>query len=195
MIAEPVERTESIAVSKRQFTVEEFERLYEAGVLANNERVELIWGEIAQMSPVNIAHSSCVLRLTHLLTRLLNDRGIIGVQNPVQLDAKTLPQPDVAVLRPRPDYYNTAHPGPGDIYLIIEVADSSLDYDRKTKSMVYARYGIADYWIVNLPGRQIEVHREPREDAYRTTTRYSRGDTLALLTFPDVMLLADDILG
>jgi Uma2 family endonuclease len=147
------------------------------------------------MSPVNVAHSSCVLRLTHLLTRLLSDRAIIGVQNPIKLDARTLPQPDIAVLRPRPDYYNTAHPGPGDIYLIIEVADSSLDYDRKTKSMIYARYGIADYWIVNLPGQQIEVHREPRDGAYRTTTRYSHGDTLTLLAFPDVALLADDILG
>lgn len=195
MVAETIRQPAQASVIGRQFTAQEFERLFEVGILADDERVELIEGEIVQMSPINVAHSSCVLRLNALLAGLSRGMALIGVQGPIRLDARTVPQPDVAVLTPRADYYRKAHPGPGDVLLLIEVADTSLSYDRNVKSLVYARFGIQDYWIVDLSGRTVEVHREPRGDRFRTTTRHSGEDSVALLAFPDVVLSVADILG
>ena len=167
----------------------------EVDLLGEDSRVELIWGEIVEMSPIYIAHTSTVKRLISLLTKQLGERIILGVQDPVQLSDDSLPQPDIAVLRPQDNFYSQRQPGPDDILLLIEVADTSLRYDRRVKSKLYGAAGITEYWIVNLPGQQIEVYREPRPNGYRTVTHYAPGETLSPLAFADVSLRVDEIVG
>lgn len=195
MIAEPVESTAEVELTRYRFTVAEYMRMAEAGLFGENSRVELIWGEVVEMSPIYIGHTSTVKRLIRLLTKILDERIILGVQDPVQLSDDSMPQPDIAVLRPRDDFYSEQQPGRDDILLLIEVADSSLRYDRRVKSKLYGAAGITDYWIVNLPERQIEVYREPRPNGYRTVTTYASGETLSPLAFADVVLNVNEILG
>lgn len=195
MIAEPVESTAEVELTRHRFTVAEYTRMAEVNLLGEDSRVELVWGEVVEMSPIYIAHTSTVKRLIRLLTKTLGERILLGVQDPVQLSDDSLPQPDIAVLRPQDDFYSEQQPGPHDILLLIEVADSSLRYDRRVKSKLYGAAGIADYWIINLPERQIEVYREIRPNGYRTVTYYAPGETLSPLAFPDVVLNVDDILG
>lgn len=195
MIAEPIETTTEVEMTRHRFTVAEYMRMAEVDLLGEDSRVELIWGEIVEMSPIYIAHTSTVKRLISLLTKQLGERIILGVQDPVQLSDDSLPQPDIAVLRPQDNFYSQRQPGPDDILLLIEVADTSLRYDRRVKSKLYGAAGITDYWIVNLPGQQIEVYREPRPDGYRTVTYYAPGEILSPLAFPDLNLSVDDILG
>ena len=195
MIAEAVETTTQVELDRRRFSVAEYLRIVEAGLFGEDSRLELLWGEIVEMSPIHIAHTSTLSRLVWLLTNMLGKQVILGVQNPVQLGDKSLPQPDIAVLQFQDDFYREQYPGPDDILLLIEVADSSLKYDQRIKSKLYGAAGIADYWIINLPARQIEVYREPRQDGYRTVTRYALGESLSLLAFPDVTLNVSEILG
>jgi hypothetical protein len=195
MIAEPVETIVEVELTRRRFTVAEYLRMAEVGLLGEDSRVELLWGEIVEMGPIHIAHTSTVKRLISLLTKTMGEGIILGVQDPVQLSGDSLPQPDVAVLRPRDDFYSERHPGPYDILVLIEVADTSLRYDRRVKGRLYGEAGIADYWIVNLSERRVEVYREPRPDGYRTVTRFAPGEVLSPLAFPHVALDVDQIVG
>lgn len=189
------EVSEPYSFTRRYFTVEEYELLVNAGVLAGDERVELLEGELIKMSPVNLAHVLAVNRLTYLLATRLAQRAILSIQNPVRLAKRSMPQPDVALWRLHEDDYRSGLPGPEDILLIIEVADSSVEYDRRGKSLLYARAGIQEYWIVNLPQKVLEVYRQPREGSYRSILRLTTGDTADLLAFPDVTLSVGAILG
>ena len=182
-------------MKRRRFTVADFLRLAEIGFLADDERVELIRGEIIEMSPISEGHASTVMRLVSLLSRMFGQRALLSVQNPVQLDDATLPQPDVALLRPRDDFYGQRHPGPEDTLLLIEVSDTTLTYDRRVKTALYSAAGVMEYWIINLQKRQIEVYREPQSEGYRTMTRYAPGETLSPLAFPEVQLDITEILG
>jgi Uma2 family endonuclease len=195
MDAELVKTMTEVEVVRRRFTVAELLRLSETGFLGDDERVELIRGEIIEMSPINAAHASTVSRLLSLLSRVLGERVILSVQNPVQLDDESLPQPDITLLRPRDDFYHTKHPGPQDVLLLIEVSDSTLNYDRRTKRALYGAAGIVEYWVINLPNRRIEVFREPQPDGYRTTTRYAPGEMLSPLAFDDIVLNVKEILS
>jgi Uma2 family endonuclease len=195
MIAPSIEKAEPVGLTRHRFTMSEYQRMAEVGLLTESDRVELIGGEIVEMSPINVTHVNCVNRLTAILSAKLSGLAIVSIQNPIQIDDYSVPQPDVALWKPNPDAYLDRLAGSNDILLIIEVADSSLDNDRRVKSQLYAQAGIADYWIVNLLQQQIEVYREPREDGYRTTTRYAPGETISLPTFPDVTLNVDEILG
>lgn len=184
-----------VELARRRFTAAEFLRLVEIGVLAEGDRVELIQGDLIEMSPIYITHISTLNRLVWLLSNALGKQVILSVQNPVQLSEDNLPQPDVAIFRFQEEFYSEQHAKPEDILLIIEVADSSLRYDQRVKSKLYGTAGIADYWIVNLPERQIEVYREPRPNGYRTVTTYAPGETLSPLAFPDVVLQVEQIMG
>lgn len=195
MITETMNTTEQVKINHRRFKVAEFLRLAEIGFLREDERVELIRGEIVEMSPINVTHASTVSRLLSLLSNLLGRRVILSVQNPVELDDETLPQPDVALLQPRDDFYSKHHPGPQDILLLIEVSDSTVPYDRRIKASLYSTAGVIEYWIVNLPERQIEVYREPRPNGYRTLTRYAPGETITPLAFADITVSVSDIIG
>ena len=138
MIMDLVEETTQVEMKRRRFTVADFLRLAEVGFLADDERVELIRGEIIEMSSISEGHASTVMRLVSLLSRMFGQRALLSVQNPVQLDDATLPQPDVALLRPRDDFYGQRHPGPEDTLLLIEVSDTTLTYDRRVKTALYS---------------------------------------------------------
>jgi len=180
----------------RRFTVEEFERMVHAGVFASDDRVELIEGEIIEMTPIGLPHASIVDRLTMLIARRLGDRTIVRVQGPVGFATlHSRPQPDLALLRPRKDYYATRVPSAHDIFLLIEVMDTSVKYDRRRKAPLYARAGVRELWLVDIPARVLDVQRAPSADGYRDVRTLRRGQSLTPLAVPDVTLAVDDILG
>jgi Uma2 family endonuclease len=182
-------------LTHRRFTVDEYHRMADAGILAEDERVELLDGQIVPMSPIGSPHAGCVNRLTRLLTRSLGDRAVVSVQNPVILNEWWEPEPDLAVLGFRADGYSRAHPGPADIRLVIEVMDSSTEKDRRVKLPAYARALVAEVWLVNLPAERIDVYQDPTGDRYATRRIVGRGAGLTPLGLPDVVLPTDEILG
>ena len=182
-------------VLRRRFTLEEYHRMGEAGILGEDDRVELIEGEILEMSAIGPRHAACVDRLTRLFFRGLGDEVIVRVQNPVNPRPDSEPQPDITLLRSRADFYSQRHPGPDAILLIVEVAEASLDYDRGIKHRLYARSGIQELWIVDLEAETVEVCREPVTDRYRDIRIGQRGETVSPGSFPDLTLRVDDILG
>jgi Uma2 family endonuclease len=147
------------------------------------------------MAPIGSRHAACVKRLNNLFSRQVGDRAVVGVQDPVRLDEYSEPQPDLTLLRPRPDYYAGGHPGPEDVLLVVEVAETSAEYDRQIKVPLYARAGIREVWLVDLAASAVEVYREPTPEGYRQVRRFGRGETLSPEALPDINLALDDILG
>jgi Uma2 family endonuclease len=171
-----------VELVRRRFTVDEYHRMGEAGILNEDDRVELIRGEIVQMSPIGIQHAACVARLNEILLGRLRGRATLWPQNPLTILPDSEPQPDIILLRHRTDFYAAGLPGPDDVALLVEVADTSLRYDRRVKGLLYA---------VDV----VEVFREPGAYGFQRTDRVGRGGTLTPLAFPDTPLAADDILG
>jgi Uma2 family endonuclease len=167
----------------------------ESGIISEDDRVELIRGEIIEMSPIGTRHSACVRRLNTLLSERLRGRALVDTQNPVELDDNSEPQPDVVLLRLREDFYETAHPQPEDIFLIVEVADTTVKYDRQVKIPLYAEDNIAEVWLVDINGQCVEVYREPTPDGYQNVRKFERGQTLSIQAFPDVNITVNEILG
>lgn len=185
-----------MALALRRFTVDELERMLQAGILHEDDRVELLDGQIVEMSPINPPHAACVNRLNQLFAPLMTGRqATVSIQNHLVLSPHQAPQPDVAVVRYRADGYQTGHPGPADTLLVIEVADTSVESDRQRKIPLYARAGIPEAWLVNLPEDGIDIHREPRAGAYNTLRTARRRETVSPLAFPGLVLRVDDILG
>lgn len=180
---------------RRLFTADEYLRMGEAGILPEDDRVELIEGEILEMSPIGSRHAACVKRLNALLGPRLGGCAIIGVQDPVLLPDYSGPQPDVAALRLREDFYAEAHPMPGDVLLLIEVSDTTLRYDREVKLPLYARAGIPEVWVVDLRNEEILTYSRPEGGAYAEASRVRRGGSLASRMVPGLALTADDVLG
>lgn len=177
------------------FTTAEYHTMADAGVFAEGDRLELIEGEIYQMPPVGHRHAAQVKRLLSVLGDAFRGRAILGVQDPVQLDDFSEPQPDLAVLRRKDDFYLDHHPRPEDIFLVVEVADSTLEFDRRRKLPPYARSGIPEVWIANLVDGLLEFYRDPAPHGYRQVLRLSREDRIAPVAFSDVELLVGDLLG
>ena len=184
----------ALPLLKGPFTVEAYQRLGELGILHEDDRVELIDGQVVEMSPIGDRHASCVRRLNRLFGRNLPEVAIIDVQNPVVLGRQDAPQPDLVLLEPRADAY-PQHPRAGDMLLVIEVADTSLAYDRDIKIPLYARAGIPEAWLVDLAADRIEVYRDPASGDYASVRSVSRGGTIMLLHFPTMTVSADDVLG
>lgn len=183
----------AVTFQRRRFTVEEFLRLAEVGILHEDDRVELIDGEIFEMAAIGIPHANAVADLSNLAVKLVGDVAELWAQNPILLGVRSEPQPDVALVRPqRP---RNSHPAPADIFLVIEVADSSLDYDRTLKLPLYAAAGIAEAWLVDLRGRVVERHGEPRDGRYTAIQIAGRGETLASRTLPGFVLPVAAIFG
>ena len=178
-----------------RFTVRDYERMAESGILEEDARVELIEGEITVMSPIGARHASTVDRSDRALKRLLGDDYIVRIQGPILLDDFSEPQPDLAVLRFRDDYYAAGHPTPADILLVIEVAESSLQDDRTIKVPLYARAGIPEVWLVDIKGEAIVRYSEPHEGKYRLARRLRRGQYLTAATLPGLRLPVAAILG
>jgi Uma2 family endonuclease len=180
----------SVEIAKRAFTVDEYSLMGEAGILTEDDRVELLRGEVIKISPIGSRHAACVKRLNTLLGRLVGQQFIVSVQDPIRLDDFSAPQPDVALLRSRDDFYAQAHPTAGDVVLIVEVADTSARYDREEKVPLYAEAGIPEVWLISLSEETIEIYFEPVGGAYRDTLRVSRGETF---TSPSVLVLTLDV--
>lgn len=185
----------SVEIAKRLFNVEEYERMVEAGILTEDDRVELIEGEIVEMSPIGSRHAACVKRLITLLAARVGASAILSVQDPVVLDDLSEPEPDVVLLRPRPDFYEHGHPRASDVLLLIEVSDTTLKYDRQIKMPLYARAGVREYWVINLQGDEIEIHAHPSGDAYQLVKRAGRGETVNSENVPGLALEVDSVLG
>jgi len=180
---------------KRLFTVSEYHSMAKTGILSEDDRVELIEGEIYRMAPIGSRHAGCVKRLNRILSRRLRDRVLLGIQDPILLDGYSEMEPDVSVLRLRPDHYADSHPTPEEIFFLIEVADSSLGFDRSVKLPAYARNGIPEVWLVDLVQGALDIHRQPSLSGYRDVRRLRKDDRISPLAFPDLELSASDILG
>lgn len=162
----------------RQFTIDDLDHMIATGILTEDERIELIEGQLIKMSPPGILHSACVDRLNKVLSRQIADNITVSVQNPIVTHTHTQPEPDVFLLAPRADYYTQGRPTPTDVLLLIEVADSSLDYDQGTKLPLYAEAGIREVWIVNLPEQSVDCYSSPSPQGYRLCERFFPGDTI-----------------
>lgn len=171
---------------RHRLTVEEYHRMGEAGVLAPDARVELIEGEVIDMAPIGSRHASVVNRLNDLLMRAVQGRAIVQVQGPVRLSDRSEPEPDVALLRPRADYYRDALPTPADMLLLIEVAESTQRYDRTVKAPLYARHGIPELWVIDLENALVHFYRRPEGDAYADISATDRPDSIPIGTLAGI---------
>lgn len=183
-----------LAIRRHRFTVDQYHRMGDAGILG--EDVELLAGEIILREPIGSYHAGTVNRLNRLWTSRLGDRAVIQVQNPIELPAEhSEPQPDIAVLRPRADFYTTAHPVAADVLLVIEVAETTLRLDRRVKIPLYARAGIQEAWVVDLTAGQVAVHRQPTARGYRDVQALTRDASVSPVAFPDLVIALVDVLG
>lgn len=186
----------TVQLATHRFTAKDFHRMVEAGILREDDRVELLHGEIVDMPPIGPGHAAGVNRLLNVFLPLQGERkAIISVQNPIHLGEHSEPQPDLALLKPRPDFYAQGHPGPREILLVVEVMESSAGYDREVKVPLYARFGIPETWLVDVERGLIEVYREPGSEGYRQVHTLRRGERLSPEAFPQLILTVDEVLG
>lgn len=183
----------AIHLQRHRFTVSEYREMDESGLLTDNTPTELLDGEIFDMSPINSLHAAAVKRLNRLLSRVLGDSILLSVQDPVHLSDHSEPQPDIAVLRFRDDYYADEHPTPDDILLIVEVADSTVYKDRNVKMPLYALAGIPETWLVDLGNQTVEVFLQPQSGNYADVQVYKPGEYIRSVVVPRVAVRA--ILG
>lgn len=168
----------TFSVKPRLLTTEEYHKMAEVGILTHEDKVELIDGKILEMSPIGSRHAAYVNKINALLIRLIPEEYIISIQNPIIAGPHSEPEPDIAVLQPKEDLYEHQLPMSKEVLLVIEIADSSLEYDREVKQAVYAKAGIVEYWLVNLQDHQIEVYHGPFEDQYRYRELVGKNGTL-----------------
>jgi Uma2 family endonuclease len=195
MAVESTQQIQQAPVRRWRFTVDDYYRMGEVGILPHDARVELINGDVIQMPPIGSHHNGSVITLDDVLRERLGRRITISVQGPPLIPAHGAPQPDIVVLRRRADNYRTANPTPEDVFLVIEVSDSTLVHDRDTKAPIYAQAGIADYWIVNLVDSQLMVYRQPVDGVYRSVQVLGKEDTIQPIAFPDVTIAVSEILA
>jgi len=181
--------------TRRRFSVEEYFKLFEIGVLGSDERVELIEGEILVMTTPGPAHSAIVMRLNKFLVTRLPDQALVRIDSASVLSEDSAPRPDIAVICMRDDFYEVADPRPNDILALVEVADSSLRLDRGRKLGLYARTGITEYWIVNVAAKTIERCRHPDGEGYAERLVFTNGERIAFAAFPETVFEVDDLVG
>jgi len=182
-------------ITRKLFTVDEYHRMGEAGVFAPEERVELIDGEVIQMSPVGHRHIVCVNRATKLFIVAFGDNAVVSPQNPVRLSNWTEPQPDLAVFKPRADFYAAARPTLDDILLVVEISDTTFRVDRNIKVPHFAASGIPEVWIEDLKKNVLLIFRDPLRGHYETTLTLRAGDFVSPLAFPDIRFAVHELLG
>lgn len=169
-----------------RFGVAAYHRIIAANIFTEDEHIELINGELRLMPPINADHAGKNKRLNRLFSRLVQDRAIIAVQDPLTLPENSEPEPDLMLLRPRDNFYEQTHPTPEDTLLVVEIADTSLRYDRTIKVPLYAAHGIPELWLLNLKNRSLEIYRDPGPNGYRQLLLPERDTTIALLLLPEV---------
>jgi Uma2 family endonuclease len=185
----------SAILTKHCFSVNEYHMMADSGIFSEEDRVELIDGEIIDMSPIGSRHAACVARLTDIFSQAIVSKASVWVQNPVLINEISEPVPDVTLVKRRHDFYAEGHPTPSDILLIVEVSDSTLAYDRSIKLPLYARAGIVEVWIFNLQKDAIEAHREPVNGMYQQVKVYRRGEELTIQMLEGISFKAEDLLG
>lgn len=178
-----------------RFTVEDFERLAKEGILTEEERVELIDGEVVEMTPIGSHHAGCLKRIVAALRTRLGDEVILAVRDPLELDGLRQPQPDLMLLRARHDFYRSSHPRPADVLLLIEVADTSRDFDSTGKAEMYARAAIPEYWLVDLTRSEVLIHRAPTGIGYTRVEPRHQGDSWSPHLLPNLTVTWEDIFG
>jgi hypothetical protein len=181
-------------VIRKRFTAEEYQLMGEAGILSRNDRLELIDGEVVAMTPIGHRHAACVTRATRELVLSVGDRAIVQPQSPIRLDLHNEPQPDVVLLRPRDDFYASRHRAPEDILLVIECADSSLEYDRDVKGPLYAAAGVPEYWLADLTTNVVTRYRSPEQGRYQSVEHLRRGQSIAPTLLPACAIAVDVLL-
>lgn len=181
-------------VLRHLFTVHDYHRMVDAGILREDDRVELIRGEILAMSPIGPPHNGSVIRATNVLMPIVKDHALVSAQGAVRLDQYSEPQPDIVLLRPRDDFYTKQHPQPGDTLLIVEIADSSLDFDRQIKAGLYAETGVVEYWVSDIPHRCVWAYTDARANTYQTVLQYVTGDIILPTLLPECRIPVDVLL-
>ena len=185
-----------IAPIRHKLDVDAYFRIAEAGIFGENDRIELIGGELIDLAPIGQAHAAAVDSLAEALYEACRRRAIVSSQNPVRLDDRSAPQPDLVVLKRRPDFYATGdYRSPADVLLLVEVSDSSLSFDRDIKLPLYAQAGIGELWIVDLKLRIVEAYRTPVEDGYAQKSTHSPGERIALALAPEIIVQLDLVFG
>jgi Uma2 family endonuclease len=182
-------------LAKHWITADEFEQMGRAGIFHPDARLELLEGGIYEMSPIGSPHAACVKFLSTLLNRLFSDKLLVSVQDPIRLDDFSEPQPDIALLRWRDDFYRHAHPTPADVLLVIEVADTTVETDRSYKMPLYAKAGIREAWLVNLPGEKVELYAEPASGIYQVSRNFARGEEAEAHSLPDLRISVAELMG
>lgn len=192
IIENPVEsRVEPTA---RGFTVSEYYRMAQSGIIRPEERVELIEGRILKMSPKGPQHSASTTSADDVFRERLGNRAIVRIQEPVHIDDRSEPEPDVVLARPLKNKYSDHHPVPDEILLILEIADTSLRYDREVKSLLFAQAGIIQYCILNLNSKELEDYRNPDPEGYRSKQTYKADEQFSLVAFPEILIAVRDLL-
>jgi Uma2 family endonuclease len=182
--------------ARHRLDVDDYHRMGEAGIFGDNKRIELIDGKLIDMAPIGQDHAAIVNRLNRTLVLTSGELAIVSTQNPVRLNQHSEPQPDLAILRYRADFYETGEPpGPADVLLLIEVSDSSLAFDRGVKLPLYARAGIAEVWIVDVQRRTLDAYRKPAGDAYAEASTHFAGELLAPAMAPELVVRLDMVFG
>ena len=181
-------------VARWKFDVHQYHAMAKAGVLKEDDRVELIDGVIVAMSAIGLAHVGAVNSSTMFWAIRLGGRAIVQTQNPIRLDERNQPQPDIAILKLKDDFYRSGLAGPDDVLLLIEVSDTTLRYDRRIKLALYARFGIPEVWIANIRARAIEAYTDPVNGEYTTRQTFQHGQTATPTAFPDVVLPVSDVI-
>jgi Uma2 family endonuclease len=185
----------ALQIRRWQFTVADFARMVEAGIFTEDDRVELIDGEVRVMSPIGPRHAAIVKRLNALLTRQVADRAIVSVQDPIQLTDYSEPQPDLAVLRAREDFYAQAHPMPADVLLVVEVAETSLEYDREEKLPRYAQVLIPEVWLIDVERETVTQYTQPDGTRYCSEQLLERSQVIVSDTVSNLRLSVARIFG
>ena len=185
----------SAEIIRKRFTVDEYHRMVDVGILEPKERLELIDGEIVEMTPIGHRHFVRVLRVSTLFIKAFGDGAAVSVQSSIRLNDWTEPEPDLVVFKPRPDFYAGKKPTPQDVLFVMEVADTSLQYDRNVKVPLFAAAGIPEVWIEDAKNDVLYVYRDPLGGNYAVTIEAKRGDLISPIAFPDIQFPIDHLLG
>jgi hypothetical protein len=185
----------AVEAVKRIFSVEEYHRMHGAGILGEDDRVELLDGELFEMTPISSRHAAAVKRLLHLFAARVAGRAIVSIQDPIGLGGVSEPQPDLCLLAPRDDFYASAHPTAADVLLLVEVSDTSQAYDRNVKLPLYARHGIREVWLLDLASSRLTVFRDPSDGGYASAVHPGPEEPIAPQALPDLTFHLRDLLS
>jgi Uma2 family endonuclease len=185
----------TVQILRKKFTVGQYHQMIESGILTDRDRVELLQGEIIEMSPVGRQHAAYIDRLNELFVLGLSTRAIVRVQSPIRLSNNSESQPDVAILQRRPDFYAEGHPQPEDIFALVAVSDTILEFDRTVKVPLYAQNSIPEVWIVDLNAQVVQVYREPNSSGYQQVQSFRRGQSLMFQAFTTIQFSTEQVLG